>query len=225
MDADLILSALPELAGAALLTLNLTLVALCLSTVLALPLAVLRVDGRPAIRSAIGAYCYVIRGTPLLVQIFLIYYGLAQIGWLRGTWLWPLLREPYWCAVIALTINATAYLIEVLAGAIRALPKGEREAGKSLGLSRLQVDVLIILPRVVRLVLPNYGNEIVLLLKATSLASTITLLDLTGAARIIVARTYAPYEIFLAAAMFYLLIALVAGWLVTMLERRLRIPA
>ncbi len=166
-------------------------------------------------------YVFVFRGTPLLVQIFLVYYGLGQFEGVRASALWPILREPYWCAIIAFALNTGAYTAEILRGAIQAVPVGEVEAANAFGMSRALSLRRIILPRAVRIALPAYGNEVILMLKGSALASTITLLDLTGMARTIIARTYMPVEIFLAAGLIYLAITFVFVQLFRLLERRL----
>ncbi len=153
------------------------------------------------------AYIYFFRGTPLLVQIFLIYYGSAQFDLIRNTSLWEIFSEPFWCALIALTLNTAAYSAELVRGAIQSIPKGEIEAAEAFGMSKLVQIRRIVLPRAFGIVLPAYGNELILMLKGSALASTITLLDLTGMARTIIARTYTPLEIFFAAGMLYLAIA------------------
>ncbi|MFC6670442.1 ABC transporter permease [Marinobacterium aestuariivivens] len=167
------------------------------------------------------AYIFFFRGTPLLVQIFLIYYGASQFEAVKQSVFWNVLSEPYWCAIIAFSMNTAAYSAELIRGAIQAIPRGELEAAEALGMSRpLQVR-RIVLPRAFGIVLPAYGNELILMLKGSSLASTITLLDLTGMARTIIARTYTPLEIFFAAGMIYLLISacFIGGF--RLLERRL----
>ena len=170
-------------------------------------------------------YIFFLRGTPLLVQLFLVYYGLAQFEAVRQSAFWPVLRDPYWCAVITLTLHTAAYIAEILRGAIQAIPPGEIEAARALGMSRGQALLRIILPRAARIGLPAYSNEVILMLKASALASTITLLELTGMARTIIARTYLPVEIFFAAGMFYLLIAFVLVRGFKLLERWLRVDA
>jgi polar amino acid transport system permease protein len=149
----------------------------------------------------------------MLVQLFLIYYGLSQFEAVRASLLWPILREPYWCAVLAFSLNCGAYTAEILRGGILGVDKGLHEAGRALGLTASHRFMLVTAPIAVRLALPAYGNEVVSLLKATALVSMITMSDITGVARDIVARTFAPYEIFIAAAIVYLALtfALQAG--------------
>jgi polar amino acid transport system permease protein len=167
------------------------------------------------------AYIFFFRGTPLLVQIFLIYYGLGQFESVRTGVLWPIVREPFWCAIIAFALNTGAYTAEILRGAIQAVPVGEVEAARAFGMSTALMYRRIVLPRALRIAFPAYGNEIILMLKGSALASTITLLDLTGMARTIIARTYMPVEIFLAAGAIYLAITFVFTRLFALAERRL----
>src|SRR5690606_35390967 len=165
------------------------------------------------------------RGTPLLLQLFLVYYGLAQFEDVRQCPLWPYLRDPYWCALIAMNMHTSAYSAEIIRGAIQSVPPGEIEAARALGLNRGQTIWHIVLPRAARIGLPAYSNEVILMLKASSLASTVTLLELTGMARTIIARTYMPVEIFFAAGLFYLVMAFVLVRAFRLLERWLRVDA
>lgn len=210
LNYELMWESVPDLLGGLVVTLELTLASLVLGMALALPLAALRTARSKILW--VPAYCYItfFRGTPLLVQIFLIYYGSGQFDWIKATPLWPVLREASWCAILAFSLNTAAYTGEILRGAIQAVPRGEIEAAMSLGMSRSLVFRLVALPRAFRLALPAYGNEIILVLKSSSLASTITLLDITGVARTLVAHTYAPYEIFLVAGALYLALTFIA---------------
>ncbi|MGB2131336.1 MAG: ABC transporter permease, partial [Marinobacterium sp.] len=192
-----------------------------LGLLLAVPLALMRASHNPWLRALPFGYIFFFRGTPLLVQIFLIYYGASQFEAIRESALWPILREPYWCAIIAFTLNTAAYSAELIRGAIHAIPKGELEAADAYGMSKALKIRRIVLPRAFGIVLPAYGNELILMLKSSSLASTITLLDITGAARTIIARTYTPLEIFLAAGVLYLVITAVMIGAFRLLEKRL----
>jgi arginine/ornithine transport system permease protein len=167
------------------LKVTLTLLAICVASgfVLSVPLAMARASANPWVSGPVWAFTYVIRGTPLLVQIFLIYYGLAQFDWVRESALWPAFRSAWFCAWLAFTINTTAYSTEIFAGAIRQTPWGEIEAARSLGLSGWQVFRRIFWPGAWRRALPQYGNEVVMLMHATALASTITLVELLRVAR------------------------------------------
>ena len=223
LNVELMWESLPDLLGGLVLTLELTVLSLIFGMVLALPLAALRTARSPVLWMPVYGYITFFRGTPLLVQIFLIYYGTGQFDWIRETLLWPLLREAYWCAILAFSLNTAAYTAEILRGAIQAVPRGEIEAALALGMSRWLVFRLISLPRAFRLALPAYGNEIILVIKSSSLASTITLLDITGAARTLVAHTYAPYEVFLVAGALYLVLVLATTRLLAAVERWLKV--
>ena len=225
MNWELMIKWMPRLLEGAWLTLELVAIAVLAGLILAIPLGIARSAQQAWVRALPYAYIFFFRGTPLLVQLFLVYYGLAQFDAVREGPLWPILRSPYWCAVITMTLHTTAYIAEILRGAIQAVPPGEIEAARALGMSRAQAMLYIILPRAARIGLPAYSNEVILMLKASALASTVTLLELTGMARTIIARTYLPVEIFFAAGMFYLLIAflLVRGF--KLLERWLRVDA
>jgi octopine/nopaline transport system permease protein len=153
----------------------------------------------------IRTFVAVFRGTPLLVQIFLIYYGLGQFRpSLQAVGLWGLFREPYWCAILALTLNTAAYGSEILRGAIKNVPRGLGEAAQALGMTRLLTLRLVILPIALRQAIPAYGNEGILMIKGTSLASIITLLEVTGIARNLISESYRAIEVFLAAGAIYL---------------------
>jgi His/Glu/Gln/Arg/opine family amino acid ABC transporter permease subunit len=180
------------------LTLELLLLSAAIAFLLAVPLALMRLSRRGGPRRFAYIYTYLFRGTPLLTQLFLIYYGLAQFEAVRHSPLWPILRDPWPCALIALSLNMSAYVAEVLRGGILGVPAGEREAGVAAGLSPFQLYRLIILPRAFRIALPALGNEMVVQMKSTALVSTITLLDLTGVSRRIVSRTYSTDALFVA---------------------------
>lgn len=221
MNWYLIVEVLPLLLDGAVLTAKLTASALFLGMFIALPLALARASTSPALACSVLCYTFVFRGTPLLVQLFLIYYGVSQIEWIRSSAAWAILREPYWCALIAFSLNNAAYTTEILRGGIRAVPAGQIEAAKALGMSYTLRTRRIVLPVAFRLSLPAYLNEVVLMLKASSLASTITLMELTGSARKIVAQTFSPYEVFISAALIYLGITFVVVQLCGRLERHI----
>jgi octopine/nopaline transport system permease protein len=208
MSFDLALAArsLPLILQGLVLSLNLLVVSSLFALLVALVILLMRLSGKSSMVWPAKTYIYFFRGTPLLVQLFIIYHGLPQFEFIRHSVLWPVLREPYWCAVIALSLNSGAYVSEILRGGVLGIDKGLIEAGKSLGLTRLQRSIKITAPLAVRLALPAYGNEIVSMLKSTALASTVTLMEMTGVARTIVAETFAPYEIFIAAALIYLVL-------------------
>lgn len=212
--------ALTTLPRGLILTVTLTLAALAAGLVMSIPLAFLRASANRWASIPVLAYTYVFRGTPLLVQLFIIYYGVGQLQFVRQSVLWPLMREPFWCAFMAFTLNCTAHTTEVFRGGIQAVPRGQIEAAKALGLSPFQSMRLITFPLAMRIALPAYANEVIGMLKASSLASTITLLEITGLARQMVSETFAPYEVFIVAGAFYLLLTLLITYLFQALERR-----
>ena len=218
MSTSVALEALFTLPRGLLLTMALTFVSLASGFAISIPLAFLRASSNLWASAPVLAYTYAFRGTPLLVQLFLIYYGVAQLPFIRQSFLWPLIREPFWCAFIAFTLNSAAHTTEVLRGGIRAIPQGQVEAAKALGMSRLHMARLIIFPLTIRIVLPAYANEVIGMLKASSLASTITLLEITGLARQLVSETFAPYEVFVVAGCLYLFLTLVITKIFGVLE-------
>jgi His/Glu/Gln/Arg/opine family amino acid ABC transporter permease subunit len=204
MDFQLMITSLPKLLNGAILTFKLITLSLVFGMMVAVPLALMRVSKCAWLRAPAYGYIFFFRGTPLLVQIFLVYYGLSQFTAIRESILWTVLREPYWCSIIAFTLNTSAYTGEVLRGAIQAVPSGQIEAGLSVGMSRLLLFRRIVGPQAARLALQGYSNEVILLVKSSSLASTVTLLEITGVARNIIADTFMPIEIFALAAGIYL---------------------
>jgi len=203
-----------------LLTLELLAMSLIAGMVLALPLALLLESGKLYLAWPVRVYSYVFRGTPMLVQLFILYYGLAQFEALRESWAWTWLQEAYWCAIIAFTLNTAAYTCEIIAGQLRNLPHGEIEAARSLGMTRAQVIRRIALPAALRRALPAYSNEVVMMLQGTSIAGLVTLADLTGVARRIYSDSYLAFEPFLTAGAIYLTLTFAVAWLFQYLERR-----
>ncbi len=201
-------------------TLILTSVSLFIGLLFAIPLAVFSTSKNLLISGPIRAYVFFFRGTPLLVQIFLIYYGMGQFEPIRASFLWIFFKEAYFCALFAFTVNTCAYTTEIIRGAIENTPHGEIEAAKAAGMSYFLRFRRIILPSAFRRALPTYGNEIIFMLHGSALASVITIIDITGAARIINSRYYSPYEAFLTAAVFYAAITFTIIWLLKKLEVR-----
>ena len=185
-------------------TILLLLISLPLGFILALLFALGRVSKITLLSRTIASYIFVIRGTPLLVQIYLIYFGLGSVKLIRESFLWYALKEPFWCGVIALTINTVAYGAEIFRGGIQSIEKSQVESGLSLGFGKFLLLRKIILPIAIRKVLPSYGNELILMVKATSLVSLTTYTEMTGIARKIMAKTFAPVEAFIAAGILYL---------------------
>ena len=220
MRLDLVLANWTLFAEGVWMTVQLTVLALAFGFLIALPAGLARAARVPGVERVVGAYVYLFRGTPLLVQTFLIYYGLAQFDWVRESWAWVFLREPWWCALIAFSLNSGAYMTEIVRGAVETTPRGELEAAKALGLSPLQVTGLVLLPSALRRALPQFGNEVVFMLHGTVVASVITLQDILGAGRTLNARFYLAYEGLLTAAALYMALTLVIVLGFRGLERR-----
>ena len=220
MDFDLMITSLPKLLSASVITLKLLSASLIAGMVLGLFFAILRLSKNIIINQFAYGYSYVFRGTPLLVQIFIIYFGLGQIEYLRSTFLWVVLKEPYWCAIIAFALNTGAYTSEILRSAFQTIKPGIIEAGKSLGISSKIIFYKIQIPIAIRQSLPAYGNEIILMMKGTSLASTVTLMDLTGVAKYIISTTFKPVEVFIVAGGIYLFMTFLIHNLIKYLEKK-----
>ena len=222
MDLAFIAEIVPRLLTGLPLTLQLAGTSIALGAVIALLLALAQQLKKPLIDWPIRSYVAIFRGTPLLVQIFLIYYGLGQFRpFLQQIGLWDLFREPYWCAILALTLNTAAYGSEILRGALQNVPRGPIEAAKALGMKPLQVLRLTVLPLALRQALPGYGNEIILMIKGTSLASIVTLMEVTGIAQGIISQTYRAIEVFVCAGAIYLALNFTVTRALAALEHRL----
>lgn len=225
-------------------TLHLTALSLFFGALIAMPTAFAMLRGGVPGSIAHG-YVYLFRGTPLIVQTYLLYYGLSQFDAIRDTWLWrppsyirkacvedflfwkvcagdfiPSLRSAWWCALIAFSLNSGAYVAEILRGALKNTPKGELEAAKAMGLTEKQVRKLIHLPSAMRRALPQYGNEVIFMLHGSAVASVITIQDILGAGRTLNAKYYVAYEGFLTAAFLYLCITYILVFLFRLVERR-----
>ena len=220
MDLDFAIEHLPRLLKAAKLTIELTLLSLFFGIFVGVFFAVLRISNSKVLYYISYYYSYIFRGTPLLVQIFIIYFGLAQIEWIRESFLWVFLKEPYSCAILAFTLNTGAYSSEIFRSAFETINKGIVEAAEGLGLSKINTFFKIKLPIAIRQSLPAYGNEMILMLKGTSLASTVTLLDLTGVAKHIISTTFRPVDVFIVAVSIYLLITFIIHNFIKFLEKK-----
>jgi arginine/ornithine transport system permease protein len=220
VNFDAVAENLPLYFSGAWTTLQLLLISLSLGLLFAIPLGVLRAMPIPWLSRPIWLYTYVFRGTPMLVQLFLIYYGLAQFECVRESIAWPWLSSAWFCACLSFVLNTCAYTVEIVAGSIRALPHGEIEAAKSLGMGRWVLLRRIVLPSALRRALPAYSNEAIFMLHGTALASIVTIMDLTGAARQVNATYYLPFEAFITAAVFYFLLTLTLVGLFHAAERR-----
>ena len=220
MDLELMINSFPKLLSAAVITLKLLSVSLIIGLFVGLFFAILRLNKNIFINRFAYGYSYIFRGTPLLVQIFIIYFGLGQIEYLRSTVLWLILKEPYWCAIIAFALNTGAYTSEILRSAFQTIKPGIIEAGKSLGISNKIIFYKIQIPIAIRQSLPAYGNEIILMMKGTSLASTVTIMDLTGVAKYIISTTFKPIEVFIVAGGIYLFMTFIIHNVIKFLEKK-----
>ncbi len=219
---EIIIESLPRLLGGTLITLQITALSVLIGFCLAIPLAVLRVSPRRLLNLPVYAFTFYFRGTPLLVQIFLIYYGSGQFqGFLDSVGLWSLFQSAWFCAVLSLTLNTAAYSTEIFRGGIQGVPAGEIEAARACGMSGLRLYRRIIIPRAIRIAWPAYTNEVIFLLQASSLVSIITVMDLTGVAREIAARSFAFYEIYIFAAVIYIIVVYGVLWAFKRIEKRM----
>lgn len=221
MDVDLIIESAPKILGGMWLTIQMVTLSLSLGFFCAIGVALVRVSSVTWAVALVRGYVFVMRGTPLLVQLFLIYYGLGQFTWIKDTFLWTFLREPYFCAILAMVINTTAYGSEIIRGGLESVSWGEKEAARAFGMSGFLLFRRIVFPIAFRQALPAYGNEAILMVKATSLASTITMMEMTGIAGEIMSETYKPMEPFIVAGSLYLLINFVLTRVVQGAEYRL----
>ena len=220
MDLDFALEHFPRLLKATILTIELTFLSLFFGIFVGVFFAILRTSKNKVLFFISYYYSYVLRGTPLLVQIFIIYFGLAQLEWVRDSFLWVFLKEPYSCAILAFTLNTGAYSSEIFRSAFETINKGVIEAAEGLGMSKINTFFKIKLPIAIRQSLPAYGNEMIMMLKGTSLASTVTLLDLTGVAKHIISTTFRPVEVFIVAGSIYLLMTFIIHNFIKFLEKK-----
>ena len=220
MDWKIILDSLPLYVGGIRTTLVLLFISLASSFLLAIPLAIARVSANQWIAKPVWLYTYVLRGTPLLVQLFIIYHGLAQFEAVRESMAWVLLKNAWFCAWLAFTLNSTAYTTEIFAGALKATTVGEIEAARSYGLGGFKLYSRILLPSALRRALPQYSNEVVGLMHATAIASTVTLVDITRVARDVNANHLLVTESFGVAAVIYFLLTFTLVGIFKLLERR-----
>lgn len=220
MDIEAIVSNLPLYLEGLVTTVELVVIALVCGLVLAIPVALAASSNNPAVTFLPKSFIYFFRGTPLLVQMYMIYYGAGQFEALRESFIWPVFREAYACALIAFSLNTAAYTAEILRGAIVATPFGEIEAAKACGMSAWLRLRRIILPSAFRRALPAYGNEVIFMLHGSALAGVITIIDLFGAARIVNSRYFVPFESFVTAGVFYLLLTFGIIWIFKRVEFR-----
>lgn len=220
MKWQAIIEYFPDLLKASVLTIELVVVSCVAGLMLGVIFGLLRLSKHTWVQIVPFLYGYFFRGTPLLVQIFLIYYGLGQFKFIQDSVLWePVLSQPYWCAIIAFTLNTGAYVAEIVRGAVLAIPKGELEAADAIGMSPAQKLQRIVIPRAFGIMVPAYSNEVIFMIKGSALASTITLMDLTNKTRSIISENYLTIELFLAAGLIYLAMTFVFLMLAKAFER------
>ena len=220
MDLDFISEHFPRLLKATKLTIELTSLSLFFGIFVGVFFAILRISKNKILFFISYYYSYIFRGTPLLVQIFIIYFGFGQVEWIRESFLWIFLKEPYSCAILAFTLNTGAYSSEIFRSAFETVNKGIIEAAEGLGLNKITIFFKIKLPVAIRQSLPAYGNEMILMLKGTSLASTVTLLDLTGVAKHIISTTFRPVEVFVVAGSIYLIMTFIIHNFIKIMEKK-----
>ncbi|MGL6259125.1 ABC transporter permease [Vibrio sp. WXL103] len=216
MDFSLVIESFPIYLDGLWTTFWLVGVSLVIGLGVAIPLAIARNSRMPLLWLPSWAYIYFFRGTPLLVQLYLIYYGMDQFFPVQDT-LW---QHAWFCALVAFVLNTSAYTAEIIRGAINGLPKGEVEAAKAYGMSTLMTYRRIILPSALRRALPAYSNEVIFMLHGSAVAGIITIMDLTGAARLVNSRYYAPFESFLTAGLFYMGLTFIILWCFKQAEKR-----
>lgn len=217
MDFSVIVDSLPLYIGGLWTTFWLVGLSLIIGLCIAIPAAVARTSSNAFINFPVWCYSYFFRGTPLLVQLYLIYYGMNQFMHVKDT-LW---EHAWFCALVAFVLNTGAYTAEIIAGAIRGLDKGEIEAAKAYGMSNGKMYRRIILPSALRRALPAYSNEVIFMLHGSAIAGIVTIMDITGVARLVNSRTYAPFEAFFTAGIFYMILSMSIIYLFKLTEKRL----
>ena len=220
MNVELLGEALPLLWKGVQLTLLIGLVGVSVGFPLGIAVALARLSPNRLLSGVSSAYSAFFRGTPMLVQLFLIYYGLAQFEAVRESILWPWLSSATFCACLAFAINTSAYTAEIIAGSLKSTPPGEIEAARAIGMSKAKMYRRILLPSALRRALPQYSNEVIMMLQTTSLASIVTLIDITGAARTVNAQYYLPFEAYITAGVIYLCLTFILVRLFKLAERR-----
>ncbi|ROT98681.1 ABC transporter permease [Marinobacter sp. R17] len=202
-------------------TVQLVFLSLLIGLILSVPLAILRTVRNPFVSGPVWLYTYIFRGTPLLIQLYIIYYGIAQIEGIQETFWWTIFKDPFYPALLAFVLNTAAYTTEIIRGALEATPHGEVEAAKAYGMSWFMRTRRIILPSAARRALQAYSNEVIFMLHASAIASVVTIVDLTGAARDIYSRFYAPFDAFIAVALMYMALTFTIIFVFRQLEKRM----
>jgi octopine/nopaline transport system permease protein len=222
MDFKFLLDCFERLLTGVPLTLKLAACSCSIGFLLAWVICSMRLSKKWWLEFPAKCFVEVFRGTPLLVQLFIIYYGLGQFTWLRESFAWAYFRDAYWCVLFALSLNTAAYASEIFRGGVTSVPHGQIEAALAVGLRKDQIWRYVIFPQAWRQMLPAYGNEIILMVKSTSLASIVTLMEVTGIAAKLVSESYRPVEVFVCAGVLYLTFNFIVTRAVMVLETRLR---
>ncbi|MBB2972275.1 ABC transporter permease subunit [Mesorhizobium sp. RMAD-H1] len=206
MDFPFLFQTMKTLLAALPVTLGLFSLSVFFGGLLAILIVWMRVGGNPVLSRFARGYIFVFRGSPLLIQMFLVFYGLGQFGIIRHSFVWPALREPFVCAVLSLALCTAGYTAEIFRFGLRAVPPREIEAARAIGMSDFLLVRRIIAPIAFRHALPAYSTEIVMMVKSTALASLVTVWEVTGVAQRLISQTYRTMEVFLCAAIIYLVL-------------------
>lgn len=228
MDFQFIYETFIQLLPGLPLTVGLAVISVILGGLLGFVVALLSMSSFRSVRAIAWLYVQLFRSVPLLVLLFIIYYGVSQFAVVRQSVFWPFLREPFWCVLLALTINTSPYAAEIIRGGLKSVSRGELEAASACGMSRVMRMRRIIVPLAMRQALPAYGNELIAMVKATALASLVTLMDVTGIATSIASQTYRPIEVYVSAGIIYFamsyMMTRVVRWTEYKLSANLRPP-
>ncbi len=221
MDMELLIKYGPKMFDGLLVTLQLVSVSLLLGGVLSLPIATMRLSSNKFFRGISYAYVYFFRGSPLIAQLFLVYFGAGQLRpFLQDVGLWGFFRDAWYCTIFVFSLNTAAYQAEILRGGIQAIHIGQREAAKSMGLGPFVTFFKVILPQALISSLRPYGNEVILMIKGSAIASVVTIFDLMGATKLAFSRTF-DFEIYLIAALIYLVVVEIIRFIWDKMDRRL----
>lgn len=221
MNFDVLQEYGPRMLAGLVVTLELVAISIVLGALLAVPIALGRMSRNKLLSRLAFAYVYAVRGTPLLAQTFLVYYGAGQFRpELQAVGLWWLFKDAFFCCVLTFTLNTAAYQAEIYRGAILAVPRGQSEAAMSLGLTPRSIFRMVVAPQAMLLALRPLGNEIILMIKGSSVAAIVTVFDLMGVTRLAYSRTF-DFQVYLWAAVLYLVMVEIIRRVWDHLEHRL----
>lgn len=221
MDIELLTKYGPRMLHGLLVTVEIVGISLILGAVLSLPIAAMRMSSSRVLRGLSYAYVYFFRGSPLLAQLFLVYYGAGQMRpILQDIGLWVFFRDAWYCVILVFSLNTAAYQAEILRGGIMGVDKGQAEAAQAMGLGRVVTFFKVILPQALISSLRPYGNEVILMIKGSAIASVVTIFDLMGETKLAFSRTF-DFEIYLIAALMYLIVVEIIRRAWEKMDRRL----